>query len=360
MAERKARMTEKERVEALIRHEKPDRVPIWPFAETSYAAYAQISIADTYNNPAAALDGQRRTCDYFQWVCAPWIGYAAYGGWEFGGDIKWPSGEYAQAPAITRYPVEKVEDVYKVKLPDVKTAGFTPIEKEFYDLAVKEGFDNEPFNVTIFPGAAVFSIAANICGPGTFCKWLLKEPEAVHHLLRLAEDHCIDKTRYFKSIYGIEGVLPMGGEATTDNRLISAKQFEEFALPYLKEAYQKVLDMGYKVIYSHICGEQNANLPFWAQIPMGEPGIISIGHEIEIETAAEYFPDHIILGNLEPAKLQVETPEEIYEASRDLIERGKKIAGGFIYSPGCGMPPMAPIENMMAMTRAVNDFGWYD
>ena len=31
MAEKKARMTDRERVEALLRREKPDRVPLWPF-----------------------------------------------------------------------------------------------------------------------------------------------------------------------------------------------------------------------------------------------------------------------------------------------------------------------------------------
>ena len=72
--------------------------------------------------------------------------------------------------------------------------------------------------------------------------------------------------------------------------MIGPKHFEEFALPYIKEYNEKVLDLGFKTIFVHLCGEQNANLPFWAEIPMGDPGIISIGHEVELETAAKYFP----------------------------------------------------------------------
>jgi hypothetical protein len=30
----------------------------------------------------------------------PWIGYAAIGGCEFGGEMKWPTGEFAQAPTV--------------------------------------------------------------------------------------------------------------------------------------------------------------------------------------------------------------------------------------------------------------------
>ncbi|MBW1768047.1 MAG: uroporphyrinogen-III decarboxylase, partial [Deltaproteobacteria bacterium] len=58
--------------------------------------------------------------------------------------------------------------------------------------------------------------------------------------------------------------------------------------------------------------------------------------------------------------IQTGTPEEVYEASRTVIEKGKKLPGGFIFSPGCEMPPMAPIENVRMMTKAVNDYGWYD
>jgi len=74
---------------------------------------------------------------------------------------------------------------------------------------------------------------------------------------------------------------------------------------------EKVLDIGYKHIFCHICGDQTRNLPYWAQIPMGDPGIISIGHEVELETAARYFPRDIIQGNLNAIILQTKKPEEV-------------------------------------------------
>ena len=98
----------------------------------------------------------------------------------------------------------------------------------------------------------------------------------------------------------------------------------------------------------------------WSQIPFGDPGIVSIGHEVDIETAAQYFPNDIIFGNLEPVILQAGTPDEVYEASRKVIQKGKQIANGFIFAPGCEMPPHTPDDNVYAMNRAVEDFGWYD
>jgi len=89
------------------------------------------------------------------------------------------------------------------------------------------------------------------------------------------------------------------------------------------------------------------------------PGLLSFGHEVDLETAADYFPKDIIVGNLEPAIIQTGTPEEVYEASRKVIEKGRRLSGGLIFAPGCEMAPKTPIENVKMMTKAVNDFGWY-
>ena len=131
-------------------------------------------------------------------------------------------------------------------------------------------------------------------------------------------------------------------------------------MPYIIELHKFVLDSGYKNIYVHICGEQNANLPLWAKIPFGNPGILSFGHEVDLDRANEYFPDQVIEGNLEPAIIQTGTPEQVYKAAAEVIKKGKKMKGGFIFAPGCELPPNAPAENVRAMTEAVNEFGWYD
>jgi len=81
MAERKARMTDRERVEAILRREKPDRIPIWSMAQGFSTLYTGTSIADAYNKPEVSLEAQRKTCRDFGWVFTPWIVYAGMGGW---------------------------------------------------------------------------------------------------------------------------------------------------------------------------------------------------------------------------------------------------------------------------------------
>jgi uroporphyrinogen decarboxylase len=358
-AVKKASMTDRQRVEALLNHQKPDRVPIWPFASHGFAVlYNNLSITDAYTNPEACYYAQRKTCQDFGWVFFPLMIYASLGAWEFGGEIKMPSGDYDQAPMVTRYPIEKEEDVYNLKWPG-PDSGFFPIAMKFTMLARQEQLDNEPFNTSIMAGGG-FNMACSIVGVERFFKWMIKKPELIHDLLQSLDDWENKMLPVQSSMLGTDGVLSFTGGATTSNQLISPKQFEEFALPSLKRGQEKMRALGYKTTFCHICGEQNRNLHYWAQIDFGDPGIISIGHEITLETAAQYFPHDIIYGNLDPSIVQTGTPDEVYEATRDVVEQGKKIEGGYIFSTGCDLPPRSPVENVRMMNKAVDDYGWYD
>jgi uroporphyrinogen decarboxylase len=359
MSARKAKMTNRERLAALLRREKPDRVPVWPIALGFYTVYNGHTIGDAYTDAKLFTDCLRKTCQDFDWIFFPLGAALTNLASEFGGEIKWPSSGYSQAPMVVRYPAETPEDVFNIKMPDVKTAGTNPMRMEHAAAALNEKNDNCLFNKMLWLGGP-FTSAGNIAGVEKMCKWMLKKPDVVHRMMRLSIDYYLELAKFHKATYGTEGALAFYPEPTSSNQVISAKQFEEFALPYLTELHKAVLNMGYKNIFVHICGEQNANLPVWAKIPFGDPGILSFGHEVDLEKAAEYFPGQVIEGNLEPAIIQTRTPEEVYQATAEVVKKGMKLKNGFIFSPGCELPPNAPVENIKAMGRAVDDFGWYD
>lgn len=360
MTGNKPRMTERERVEALLRRETPDRVPSWPCAMMGFCTlYTGHTIAEAYNNPMVSYNAQKKASRDFGWVFLPCVCHGGFGAWEFGGKIRYPKSEFDQAPMPERHPIETVEEAYNLKMPDVKSCGFMPFLKEFMAIASEERGDNQPFNVTALCGMGPFSTTANIPGAATFVKWMLKEPEVVHHLMRMGIDFFMAQAEWWKEEFGTEGVLPYIGEPTASNQLISPKMFETFVMPYLKEFNGKLIEMGFKHLYAHICGEHNKNLPYWAQIPWGDPGFMGCPQEIELEKMAEFFPNDIIVGNLVPAIVQTETPDNVYEATREVIEKGKNLNTGFIFSQGCELPPKAPMENIRAMEKAVEDFGYY-
>jgi uroporphyrinogen decarboxylase len=346
-------MTRVERLDALLNGRPVDRIGYFSFILGFCARNAGYPVASVYNDPEKSFQVQTWTREQYGYDSDPFFGYASYGGLEFGGEIKLPDGDYEQAPSHKRFAVVTEEDVTRLLLPEVKTAGMLPSAMQFSQIQVKNG---------LFPSVVVggpFTIAGNICSVERLCRWLIKKPDLGHRLLRLATDHVIDVVRDWIAAFGVSRVSLQIWEPLASNQIISPKQFEKFVLPYQLELHQKILDMGIRYILCHICGDQNLNLPYWAQVPMGN-GIISIGKEVDITKAIEYFGDTcIIAGNIEPSMLQTGTSREIYELCRQAIEKGKRSPRGFILMQGCEVPVNTPPYNLYTLRKAVDDFGWF-
>jgi len=352
---KKDRMAKNERWVALLNRRPLDRVPVCGFTGGFSLVHTGLSIADFYNEPRKSYESQMRVAEKFGFQEIPRIAYAGFGGWEFGGEIKWPSGAFAQAPMILKYRVQKADDISGLSMPDIKTAGIIPNIMQICRLVDESG---SPYIWGLICGP--FTIAGNICGMNTLARWLIRNPEAAHRLMTLATEFMIDLAQYYADSFGAPRVILDIGDPSTSNQVISPKQFENFVLPYATKLADRVLGTGIKHIFLHACGEQNANLPSWSNVPLGDPGIVSVGHEVDLDIASKYFPGHVIMGNIEPALIQTGTPDRIYEAARVCIIKGRKHLGGFILSPGCELPPLAPEPNVWAIMQAVSDYGWYE
>lgn len=351
---KKDRMSPNERIEALLNRQPVDRVPFFSLSQGFNTLNVGYSIAEYYRNPKKSFEAAMWTHEQYNWDMLPLIGYAALCSWEFGGEIKWPDGVYSQAPSVVRYPVETEDDVRNLKIPDVSSAGIIPIFLEWARYAENAGIR---YCITI---EEPFVGAGNFAGLDKLCRWMLKKPELAHKILKMSTDFKIELAYYFAKEVGTKRLIPWNGDASSDNRIISPKMYEEFAYPYTKRLHEKLLDMGYKHLCPHICGEQNRNYPFWEKVPMGDPGIISVSHEVDLEKAMTHFPNDIIMGNIEPAVIQSGTPEEVYARAKKCIEKGRKAKSGFILSPGCELPPSSPPHNVWTIMRAIDDFGWYE
>jgi uroporphyrinogen decarboxylase len=351
---KKDKMTSEERLTALFAGRPIDRVPFHGLATGFNAINVGYRIADFYKDAAMGVQAATRTIEQYNWEKIPHLFIGPLGAPEFGGSIRWPSGEYAQAPQVECHPVQSEEDAMKLEMPDVRTAGVIPILRDFAKQSIEAG---HPY--CLIATDELFLCVANLCSIDTLCKWVIKKPELVHRLMRLATDFKLKLSANLAEEIGTDHIIPWLGEPTTENRLISPKTFEEFVLPYTNEYHEKLMEMGYRIVATHICGEQNANYPFWSKINMGEPGIISVSQEVDLEDAIRFFPNDVIMGNLTPALIQSGTPNEVYEMTRVCIEKGKKAPGGFILAPGCEMPPKAPPYNVWMIMKAVDDFGWY-
>lgn len=343
-------MTTTDRAIRLLRGETVDRTPLFPFVLGFCAKNAGYPVATIYSDARKSFELQSWTHEQYGFDWGPIYGYASYGTWEFGGEIKMPTTAYEQAPSHIRFPVNSEEDVGKLQPPDPKKAGVLPVSMEFSRL---QEANRRPISIVC---GGNFTIAGNVCPVETLCRWMLKRPDLVHHIMRMATDHIVDIVGYWCDTFGAERVIPQLWEPLAANIIISPKQFEKFVFPYTKESSEKILSMGVKHILYHICGDHNKNLPYWNQIPMGDPGLCSFGPEVDLLTAIEYLGSrNVIIGNIDPMAYLSETPEHVYGLCRNAIEKGKSAPRGFMLSSGCEIPPDAPHYHVYMMRKAIKD-----
>jgi uroporphyrinogen decarboxylase len=351
-------MSSSERMDAVMAGRKPDRVPFNLFGAGFSARNVGYPVEVAYTDPQKCVEAQSWTGEEFGCEPSTGTGYASYGAYEFGGEIRMPRSQWESAPSIVRPAVESEEELEKLELPDVKTAGLIPTFMEFSKLQERLGL---PISCGVSGDPT--TNAANMVDVSRFCRWMVKSPELAHRALRLATDHIIQAWDYWIETFGAERISVGVYVTLAANQIMSPKQFERFVMPYQAELHERIRETGVKGAMFHICGEQNLNLPMIRHLYLGTPQrpfLLSFGHEVDLDRAVELFPDNIICGNVEPQIIQNGTAEQVYELTRVAIEKGKKAPRGYILMPGCELPPMAPGYNVWTMRKAVSDFGFYD
>jgi uroporphyrinogen decarboxylase len=243
-------------------------------------------------------------------------------------------------------------------MPDSKVAGAIPKRMEFSRL------QHEVRWPITFGARSPLTMAADICGIEQFAKWLIRKPQLCDKLMRIALEYTLKVLQYWVDTFGSNEIVYCMSSPTESNQIFSPRDVKKYAIPYHRELHERIQAIGINKFMFHVCGEQNLNLPHLAEFAASEdswihPSILSFGPEVNLDTAACYFPNDIIMGNIEPALFQTGTPEQIYHQCRICIEQGKNFRGGFILGPGCGLPPKAPPYNVYMMRKAVDDFGWY-
>jgi len=346
------KMTSTERISALLEGKKIDRVPFFPFSLGFSALNVGYPVASIYSDPPKSYWAQLMTQGMYGYDQDPFLGYATYGTYEFGGEANFPGSNIIHAPTSAHFPVNSEKDVDNLHLPDPEKAGILPRALQFSLLQKNNGTG---ISVVV---AGVFTLAMNLCGVDRLCMWLARESDMADRVLSIAAEHILNVVNLWADKFGADQFIPNIWEPASANSLISPRHFERFVLPHEQKLHERILSLGVKHILCHICGEQNKNLPLWSQIPMGKPGIVSIGNQVSIANAIQHFGDKcIIAGNLATELVKEGTAQEVYDAAKTCILEGRKAPRGFILMTACETPPLTPPYNFYQINKAVHEWG---
>lgn len=206
----------------------------------------------------------------------------------------------------------------------------------------------------VYGFADVWQRPALVRGWEQFFVDMLEHPDWAHYLCRRFTDFYLeDYARAAKASRGrIDIYLVISDLGSQYGPLISPGLFNEFVAPYLREMFDRIHDLGAKVLF-HSCG---AIAPFI-------PDIISLGADIldpiqptdsamEPENLKANFRRQLCFhGGIDMQELLPRgTPEQIEAEARRYCEV-LGAGGGYILGPAHLFQPDVPPENILAVYR---------
>ena len=342
-------MNSYQRVFAAVRHARVDCVPVAPYMGNHGAKIGGAIISKYCTDGQIMAQAQLNAWKIYgqdMLVAQSDNYYIAEG---FGVRTKIPEDS---TPFVLEYPVKKLEDIYKLKVPDPFTDGRMPVYIEAVQL-LKSRVGNQA--VVRCPGTGCFSLAGHLMGTENFLMGLFEaenDPDgetakALRHLLEATSDALIS---FAKAIIGEGGDIATVGDSLASIDMISPNMYRNWAWPYERKVFSALDDYKRKKNFAtllHICGNMT---PVLSEMAETGADIIELDYKVSLETAKQCIGESVcLIGNLDPASILLNgTPELVAEESQKCIDAAGK-GRGFILGSGCELALYTPVENVKAM-----------
>lgn len=366
----------RERVEKTRRFETPDRVPVIPaIAHRLMVPQVGVSFRDYYADPETML----RT----QILCQKWLlenvrtdAYSITGAWtgawtdfqntfeagSLGCEIHFPDDDI---PWVGEGWVKTDDDLRRLEAFDYVDNGINARQvayrRAMIDVAEKYPvrFQGGP---VFYPGAnpsltntsdGPFGVTGDVMGQVEAFTAIYERPDFVHEVLRIVTGKMIQWLDFCAEEMNLSQPIDF---AWTDDLAVSlsAATFREFALPYNQQ--MRFHFDGRASL--HMCGKSDHLLAiFRDDLQIDE--FQGFGYQVDLDRVAQEMAGRVVLlGNVSPMLIHSGTPEQIRDATRQVIE---KLAPhrGLIIQDGSNIPPGTPLENINAMTEAAELYGRY-
>ncbi len=219
--------------------------------------------------------------------------------------------------------------------------GRFPAYKEHFKL-IKDKIGNDM--VVFGESEGAWTCACNLVGTEKFMKWTFKEQDKVQQVIDVTKQAMIDVINWS---FDQGADYYCMAEPSSGPALMSPKTWEKFVLPMIKDIAAK--SKGPLVL--HVCANTDKIIPL-----MCDSGVagISIEEKADMKAAVEIARAKgvRVFGNVATATtLFMGKPEECYQESIQALENGTDFL-----TPGCGVAPPSPLENVMQLRKARDDY----
>lgn len=339
-------MTPKERMRAFAAGGKIDRIPCIPLIGDHACRLIGVSVSRYSLSAELMAEAQIAAFRKYR-PDSVGIGPGLFGIAEaMGTRLKFPEDgmPYVSEPVLKDY-----ADFDRLSPADPHRDGRLPLYLEALKLI------NEQIGDQVGGGSSVggpFTAAASLRGTENFLKDLRKNPEMAHRLLQLVT---VSALRYIDAVCDL-GLKPSIAEPTASGTLISAKQFREFAKPYLKMYADRIIERSGSGHTLHICGDTGR---IWSDMADIGASVLSLDNQIDLAEAKKAVGDRVcLMGNVQPIEtLMKGTRDQVHAEARECLRKAHDNPKGYILSSGCGVPLDTPPENVVALMEAARIYG---
>ena len=331
-------MNAKERVMAVINHQKPDRMPC--FGANSTVTYEQMEKVGAYwpeGHVEAEAMAKQALAAYtvlgFDAVRVPYcqtFEAVALGCKRKLGKVR----ELEGFPGIEHPPPYKLDDT--PEFPDnFLSRGYIPELLKAVEILKKEVGDEVPVVGGII---GPFTIAGSLLDSVPLLKATFKAPDKIPPFLEVAEKA---GTMLAKALVEAGADIISCEDMTASPELIAPKSYREFELQYQRRQFEAIP----VPTILHICGNVDPIVEW-----MGQTGanILSLEPKASAKLARQKCgSDIILMGGVDTATtLYMKDPETVKQGCEETIEDGIQIL-----APGCAVAPGTPMENLLAMVE---------
>ncbi|RJP71087.1 MAG: hypothetical protein C4532_08050 [Candidatus Abyssobacteria bacterium SURF_17] len=289
-------------------------------------------------NPLTAFESLSRTAEFLQtefaFSCVPDISAFAE---SYGCKVKIPEDAI---PTVTGHSIGNLDDLARLE-----ASGPQWHDRLMNNFTVL-GLMAERFTLfKLVLGGGPFSMAAILAGLEPLAKKAIKDPEFVERLLEFCTNI---STLAAQMMVSAGASFIYLGDPTSS--LLSRKQYERFAAPYIK----RVVDAVDVPVILHVCGKSSHIIePMCATGAQG----ISLDTLVDLPSIVSRVPSDVaIIGNLDPVgPLLNGTPEEAAAVTRELLDSMRDVPN-YVFSAGCEVALETPPENIKAMIDTVKSY----
>ncbi len=254
----------------------------------------------------------------------------------FGANVTFPD---EAVPICQEIIIKSIEDVKSLKTPDVYKSERTLDRIKGAELFQKELKGAVPMIGWI---EGPLAEACDLAGISNMLMYLMTDPDFSNILM----DKCVITAKDFAKAQIEAGCQIIGiGDAICSQ--IDAFTYDNFVKERHGDIINFIHECGAKVKL-HICGNITHLLPSISKLGVD---ILDLDYQIDMDIAYDVLgPEVIRCGNIDPVLVEERSSDEIFEATKILVEKEK--GRKFILSAGCEITVNTLHENLMAMRKA--------